>query len=91
MLTVEDFLSAYVFEWTLHRLDLTAHLGSASGPSVAALRHSRGLFEKLTGTVLPATLADQAALLIGTGRRAPTPVELAALGALATRLPHSVG
>ncbi|MHA3020922.1 maleylpyruvate isomerase N-terminal domain-containing protein [Mycobacterium sp. BMJ-28] len=91
VLIVEDFLSAYVFEWTLHHLDLTAHLGSASGPSVAALRHSRGLFEKLTGTVLPATLADQAALLIGTGRRAPTPVELAELGALATRLPHSVG
>lgn len=32
VLTVGDFLSAYVLEWTLHHLDLIAHLPSAAQP-----------------------------------------------------------
>ncbi|MEU0120123.1 hypothetical protein ABZ114_00245 [Streptomyces albidoflavus] len=30
--TAADYLSAYVLEWTLHHLDLTAHLPSAAAP-----------------------------------------------------------
>ncbi|CBG73599.1 conserved hypothetical protein [Streptomyces scabiei 87.22] len=32
VLTVEDYLTAYVLEWTLHHLDLTAHLPTAPAP-----------------------------------------------------------
>lgn len=91
VLTVADYLSAYVFEWTLHHLDLVAHLDTVSRPAPAALRHSRRIFETLTGITLPAALTDEAALLVGTGRRAPTPAEAHQLGGLTARLPRSIG
>jgi hypothetical protein len=91
VLTVADYLSAYVFEWTLHHLDLVAHLDTASTPAPTALRHARRIFEELTAVVLPAALTDEAALLVGTGRRAPTADEADHLGGLATRLPLSIG
>ncbi len=91
VLTIADYLSAYVFEWTMHHLDLVARLDTVSGPSPAALRHSRRIFEELTGTVLPSALDDASAVLVGTGRRAPTADEAARLGALSGRLPRSIG
>jgi hypothetical protein len=39
----------------------------------------------------PASFSDTNALLVGTGRRAPTGAETAALGDLATRLPLVLG
>jgi hypothetical protein len=43
------------------------------------------------GTPFPARFSDKDALLIGTGRRAPTDTEKAALSGLATRLPLILG
>src|SRR5689334_20176923 len=37
VLTVGDYLSAYVLEWTLHHLDLVAHLPAAAGPPAPGL------------------------------------------------------
>ncbi|ONK14773.1 maleylpyruvate isomerase N-terminal domain-containing protein [Streptomyces sp. MP131-18] len=91
VLTVGDFLSAYVLEWTLHHLDLIAHLPSAAGPPAESLAAARALLEKIAGTPFPASFSDEDALLIGTGRRTPTDAEGAALGAFAAGLPLSVG
>ncbi|WP_328869551.1 maleylpyruvate isomerase N-terminal domain-containing protein [Streptomyces sp. NBC_00287] len=91
VLTVGDFLHAYVLEWTLHHLDLIAHLPSAPEPPAETLAATRELLEKLAGTPFPAALSDKDALLIGTGRRKPTDAEKAALGDFAQRLPLAVG
>ncbi|WP_344071912.1 maleylpyruvate isomerase N-terminal domain-containing protein [Streptomyces crystallinus] len=91
VLTVADYLSAYVLEWTLHHLDLTAHLPDAARPPAEGLAHSRATLEKIAGADFPASFTDQDALLIGTGRRAPTSVERAELGGLAQRLPFVLG
>ncbi|MFH8369561.1 maleylpyruvate isomerase N-terminal domain-containing protein [Streptomyces sp. NPDC018031] len=91
VLTAGDYLAAYVLEWTLHHLDLVAHLPDAAGPSAAALARSRELLEGIAGAAFPASFADRDALLVGTGRRAPTDAERAALGELAGRLPLVVG
>lgn len=91
VLTVGDFLHAYVLEWTLHHLDLTAHLPSVPEPPAETLAATRELLEKLARTPFPAALPDKDALLIGTGRRAPTEAERVELGALAERLPFAVG
>ncbi|MDT0444267.1 maleylpyruvate isomerase N-terminal domain-containing protein [Streptomyces johnsoniae] len=95
VLTVGDFLSAYVLEWTLHHLDLIAHLPSAAEPPTEppaeTLAAARTLLERIAGTSFPASFSDKDALLIGTGRRTPTDAESAALGAFAARLPLSVG
>ncbi|MEV5322200.1 maleylpyruvate isomerase N-terminal domain-containing protein [Streptomyces sp. NPDC052687] len=91
VLTAGDFLSAYVLEWTLHHLDLTAHLPHVAGPPADALAHSRDLLERIAGTPFPASLPDRDALLTGTGRRAPTDAERGALGELAARLPLVLG
>src|SRR5687767_15734500 len=37
VLTVGDYLSAYVLEWTLHHLDLITHLPSAAEPPTETL------------------------------------------------------
>ncbi len=79
VLTVGDYLSAYVIEWTLHHLDLIAHLPSAADPPAETLAAARGLLEKIAGTAFPASLSDKDALLVGTGRRAPTDGEKAVL------------
>ena len=87
VLTVGDHLSAYVVEGTPHHLDLAAHLPWAAGPPAGTLAATRALLERIAGTPLPAALADRDALLVATGRRAPTAAETAAPGDLATRLP----
>jgi hypothetical protein len=91
VLTVGDYLAAYVLEWTLHHLDLIAHLPSAAGPPAETLAAARGTVEKIAGTAFPAALSDADALLIGTGRRAPTEAEKAELAGLAARLPFVLG
>jgi hypothetical protein len=91
VLTAGDYLSAYVLEWTLHHLDLIAHLPDVAGPPREGLARSRGMLERIAGTAFPASFSDEDALLIGTGRRAPTAAERAELGALAARLPFVLG
>jgi mycothiol maleylpyruvate isomerase-like protein len=80
VLTVGDYLSAYVLEWTLHHLDLVAHLPGRAGPPAEGLARSRAMLEEIAGTPIPAALSDRDALLVGTGRRAPSDEERAALG-----------
>jgi uncharacterized protein (TIGR03083 family) len=91
VLTAGDYLSAYVLEWTLHHLDLVAHLPGRAGPPARGLARSRQMLERLTGTAFPASFTDRDALLVGTGRRAPTDAERAALGGVAKRLPFVIG
>lgn len=87
VLTAGDYLDAYVLEWTLHHLDLIAHLPDAAGPPAEGLARSRALLERIAGAAFPTALCDTDALLVGTGRRAPDAAERAALGPLAARLP----
>ncbi|MBH5333417.1 maleylpyruvate isomerase N-terminal domain-containing protein [Streptomyces pactum] len=91
VLTVSDYLSAYVLEWTLHHLDLTAHLPDVPGPPAEGLAHSRAMLEEIAQVVFPESFSDADALLVGTGRRAPTAGERAALGEPAARLPFVLG
>ncbi|MDT0308392.1 maleylpyruvate isomerase N-terminal domain-containing protein [Streptomyces sp. DSM 44917] len=91
VLTAGDYLAAYVFEWTVHHLDLVAHLPSAQGPSGEALTAARATLEEVAGVRFPAALPDADALRVGTGRRAPTEAERAALGETAARLPFTIG
>ncbi|MET8453268.1 maleylpyruvate isomerase N-terminal domain-containing protein [Streptomyces sp. NPDC005209] len=91
VLTVGDYLSAYVLEWSLHHLDLIAHLPSAAQPPTETLAAARALLEKRAGTAFPASFTDADALRVGTGRRTPTAAETAALGDFATRLPLVLG
>ncbi|MEU0009136.1 maleylpyruvate isomerase N-terminal domain-containing protein [Streptomyces sp. NPDC006314] len=91
VLTVGDYLSAYVLEWTLHHLDLIAHLPSAAEPPAETLAAARASLEKIAGARFPASFSDSDALLIGTGRRPPTDAEKTALGALAAKLPLILG
>ncbi|WP_424216835.1 maleylpyruvate isomerase N-terminal domain-containing protein (plasmid) [Streptomyces sp. BI20] len=91
VLTVRDYLDAYVLEWTLHHLDLIAHLPTLPPPDPAGPRRSRALLEEVLGAPLPSSLPDVDALLLATGRRAPTPPETEALTPLADRLPLRLG
>ncbi|MFG2860372.1 maleylpyruvate isomerase N-terminal domain-containing protein [Streptomyces sioyaensis] len=91
VLTVGDYLSAYVLEWTLHHLDLIAHLPSAAEPPAETLAAARASLEEIAGTSFPASLSDTDALLIGTGRRRPTDEEMAVLGDFAAKLPLIIG
>ncbi|MET7439327.1 maleylpyruvate isomerase N-terminal domain-containing protein [Streptomyces sp. NPDC004082] len=91
VLTAGDYLSAYVLEWTLHHLDLVAHLPAVAGPPPEGLARSRKLLESIAGAAFPAALSDTDALLVGTGRRAPTGAETAELGELGARLPFVLG
>ena len=91
VLTIGDYLSAYVLEWTLHHLDLIAHLPSAAEPPAETLTAARASLEEIAGTPFPRSFPDRDALMIGTGRRTPTAVEKAALGELAARLPLILG
>ena len=65
VLTAGDCLSAYVPEWTLHHLDLVAHVPRVGGPPAEGLARTR---EMIAGSPFPALFADTDALLIGTGR-----------------------
>ncbi|WP_327171612.1 maleylpyruvate isomerase N-terminal domain-containing protein [Streptomyces sp. NBC_01336] len=89
--TVDEYLTTYVLEWTLHHLDLIAHLPDAADPPPEGLARSRALLESIAGAAFPASLSDRDALLIGTGRRAPTEAETAELGGLAALLPLFLG
>jgi len=91
VLTVGDYLSAYVLEWTLHHLDLIANVPSAPRPPAETLAAARVALETIAGGPFPGTFTDADALTIGTGRRAPTEAERADLGELAARLPFVLG
>lgn len=91
VLTAGDYLAAYVLEWTLHHLDLIAHLPDAAAPPAEGLARSREMLEKIIGATFPASFSDNDALLVGTGRRAPTDAETAELGELAASLPLVLG
>jgi|tagenome__1003787_1003787.scaffolds.fasta_scaffold19576081_1 hypothetical protein len=83
---------AYVLEWTLHHLDLTAHLPHAAPPPAAAsLARSRGMLQDIVGSGFPPSFSDADALLVGTGRRGPSRAERSALGDLAAKLPLVLG
>jgi hypothetical protein len=91
VLTTRDYLSAYVLEWTLHHLDLTAHLPDAAEPPADGLAQSREMLEKIAGAAFPASFSDKDALLVGTGRHVPSDAEKAELGELVTKLPLVLG
>ncbi|OLP00276.1 maleylpyruvate isomerase [Mycolicibacterium porcinum] len=91
VLSVGDYLDAYVLEWTLHHLDLVAHLPVTVGPPVAGLARSRAMLGDITGVRFPAEFSDSDVLRVGTGRRAPTDAERTALGATVARLPFVLG
>ncbi|MFI5557921.1 maleylpyruvate isomerase N-terminal domain-containing protein [Amycolatopsis japonica] len=91
VLTAGDFLSAYVLEWTLHHLDLVAHLPHLDGPAADGLAETRRILEERIGEKFPASFSDTDALLVGTGRREATDAEKAALGDLAAKLPFVIG
>ncbi|MFJ5997286.1 maleylpyruvate isomerase N-terminal domain-containing protein [Streptomyces sp. NPDC092370] len=91
ILTVGDFLATYVMEWTLHHLDLIAHLPGAEQPPTEGLARSREMLEQIVGSPFPAAFHDVDALMIGTGRRTPTEAEQAGLGPLASKVPLYLG
>ncbi|MGO4426260.1 maleylpyruvate isomerase N-terminal domain-containing protein [Streptomyces sp. MCAF7] len=91
VLTAGDYLGAYVLEWTLHHLDLIAHLPNMAEPPAEGLARSREMLEKIAGAAFPASWSDKDALLVGTGRRAPSGAEKAELGELGARLPLVIG
>ncbi|MFC9235471.1 maleylpyruvate isomerase N-terminal domain-containing protein [Streptomyces decoyicus] len=91
VLTAGDYLTAYVLEWTLHHLDLIAHLPDTTEPPAEGLARSRAMLEQIADAAFPASFSDKDALLVGTGRRAPTDAEKAELGELAAKLPLVLG
>ncbi|WP_067680241.1 maleylpyruvate isomerase N-terminal domain-containing protein [Nocardia miyunensis] len=91
VLTIADYLGAYVLEWTLHHLDLIAQLPGEPEPPADSLAHARRMLEQITGATFPPALSDRDALLIGTGRRAASDNERAELGDLAGKLPFVLG
>lgn len=91
VLTVADYLGAYVLEWTLHHLDLTDQLPHVAQPPQEALRASRVLVEEIAGARFPASFTDRDVLLVGTGRRTPTAEQARQLGELGDRLPFVLG
>ncbi|MFF9351869.1 maleylpyruvate isomerase N-terminal domain-containing protein [Streptomyces sp. NPDC014734] len=91
VLTVGDYLTAYVLEWTLHHLDLIAHLPDVPPPPAEGPARSREMLERIAGTAFPSSFSDKDALLVGTGRRAPDDAERAELGETAARLPFVLG
>ncbi|PKW15975.1 maleylpyruvate isomerase N-terminal domain-containing protein [Saccharopolyspora spinosa] len=91
VLTAGDYLSAYVLEWTLHHLDLIAHLPDAAEPPTEGLARTREMLEEIAGAPFPASWSDKDVLLVGTGRRAPTDAETTEIGELAAKLPFVLG
>jgi hypothetical protein len=91
VLTASDYLSAYVLEWTLHHLDLIANLPDVAKSPAEGLIRSREMLETIAGGAFPASFSDKDALLVGTGRRAPTDAENTELGELAAKLPLVLG
>ncbi|MFD0343745.1 maleylpyruvate isomerase N-terminal domain-containing protein [Streptomyces sp. NPDC127117] len=91
ILTAGDYLGAYVLEWTLHHLDLVAHVPGAAGPPAEGLARSREMLEGIAGAEFPASFSDTDALLVGTGRRSPTDSENAELGERTAKFPLFLG
>ncbi|SFW89185.1 maleylpyruvate isomerase N-terminal domain-containing protein [Amycolatopsis australiensis] len=91
VLTAADYLSAYVLEWTLHHLDLIAHVPDAAPPPAEGPARTRSMLEAIAGTAFPASFSDTDVLLVATGRRPPTEAERIELGDLAARLPFVLG
>jgi hypothetical protein len=91
VITTGEYLSVYVMEWTLHHLDLIAHLPHAAEPPAESLARARELLEQIAKARFPASFSDREALLVGTGRRAPTEAEKSELGELAAKLPLILG
>lgn len=91
VLTAGDYLAAYVLEWTLHHLDLIKHLPDTAQPPAECLARSREMLEEIAGVTFAASLSDKDALLVGTGRRAPTDTEKAKLGELGMQSPLILG
>jgi hypothetical protein len=91
ILTVENYLTVYVLEWTLHHLDLTTHLPGTAEPPPQGLSRSRAALERITGAAFPRSFSNGDALLVGTGRREATDTERAELGSLAAGLPLVLG
>ncbi|SDG07965.1 Mycothiol maleylpyruvate isomerase N-terminal domain-containing protein [Lentzea fradiae] len=81
VLCTSGYLGAYVWEWTLHHLDLVAHLPHLEGPPPRALARCRQTLERIAGP-FPSGFSDVDVLLVGTGRRAATERERAELGDL---------
>lgn len=96
-LTVRDFLHAYVLEWTLHHLDLLAHLGPEDAPApppVEGLAEARDMVERRLRLRLPTGWSDAEALRLATGRSPLTDAQRAELEELGPRgemLPLSFG
>jgi hypothetical protein len=88
VLCTSGYLGAYVWEWTLHHLDLVMHLPGAAGPPARSLGRCREMLEQIAGP-FPASWSSTDVLLVGTGRRAPTGAERAELGDLA--IPYVLG
>jgi hypothetical protein len=88
VLTARDYLGAYVLEWTLHHLDLAAHLPNVPQPPAECLARARAMIEQIAGAPFPATWSDADTLRIATGRRSADDAEL---GALAAKLPLVLG
>ncbi|WP_078312985.1 MULTISPECIES: maleylpyruvate isomerase N-terminal domain-containing protein [unclassified Mycobacterium] len=91
ILTAGDYLDAYVLEWTLHHLDLVAHLTDVAGPPAAGLSRARQMVEQIAEQEFPFALSDTDALLIATGRRSPTPAQVRQLEADGGRFPVFLG
>ncbi|MEV4644801.1 maleylpyruvate isomerase N-terminal domain-containing protein [Saccharopolyspora sp. NPDC049357] len=91
VLTVADYLDAYVVEWTLHHLDLVARLPHVPGPAPDSAAASRAVLERIAGASFPDSFSDVDALLVGTGRRSPTEAEQAELGLLGLSVPFVLG
>ena len=96
-LTVRDYLHAYVLEWTLHHLDLIAHLDpdrAPAGPPAAGLAEARDMVERRLRLRLPGSWSDADALRLATGRETLTDAqraELEELGPRGAMLPLSFG
>ncbi|GAB3696141.1 maleylpyruvate isomerase N-terminal domain-containing protein [Saccharopolyspora tripterygii] len=91
VIEVGDYLDAYVVEWTLHHLDLIAHLPHVPGPPADSLAASRAALGEIVGGAFPDSFSDVDALLVGTGRRAPAEAERAALVRNRVNAPVSLG
>lgn len=72
------------------RSDRAPALGRRTPPA-ETLAAARASLEKIAGEGIPASFSDKDALLVGTGRRAPTDAEQVALGEPAAKIPLVLG
>jgi hypothetical protein len=86
VLRAADLVSTLVVEAAIHHLDL-AVTSLSDGPAAAPLAVVRQTVDGLLGHPAPEGWDDRSWALLATGRRPPTPGEIALLGADAARLP----